>query len=120
MDHANRTRSTALGLAGLAALLYPASALAQPPAGAPGWGWGNMPYMMGYGMGWLGTIMMLVVWGMVVVGGVYLVRWLIQSVRHASPEAGGRDRALEILRERYARGEIDKEQYERMRADLQA
>lgn len=33
---------------------------------------------------------------------------------------GGRreDRALEILRERYARGEIDQETYERMKRDL--
>lgn len=28
------------------------------------------------------------------------------------------DRALEILRERYARGEIDRETYERMKRDL--
>jgi putative membrane protein len=30
------------------------------------------------------------------------------------------DDALEILRQRYARGEIDREEYERMREDLQS
>jgi len=33
---------------------------------------------------------------------------------------GGSDRALEVLRERYARGEIDKETYERMKRDLES
>jgi putative membrane protein len=32
---------------------------------------------------------------------------------------GGADSALEILRQRYARGEVNKEDYDRMRKDLE-
>ncbi len=38
----------------------------------------------------------------------------------ASGEAASSNRALDIIRERYARGEITKEQYEEMRRDLQS
>src|SRR5919109_1168688 len=49
-------------------------------------------------------LMMLVFWGLVIAGLVLGVRWLASQGRGA----GGRDEALEILRQRYARGEIDK------------
>ncbi len=44
-----------------------------------------------------------------------LVYWIVRSLASG---ASGRDRALEVLRERYARGEIDKETFERMKRDL--
>ncbi len=52
-----------------------------------------------------------------------LVAWLVYAlVRGFGPQGEGRprseDRALEILKERYARGEIDKETFERMKKDL--
>jgi putative membrane protein len=73
------------------------------------WGWGG-------GMGWgFGMFGMLLFWIVVIAGIVALLRWMT-----AGPAAGTRsgDRALEILRERYARGEIDREEYEARRRDL--
>jgi len=65
-----------------------------------GWGWGGM------GFGWL---IPLAVIGLIV--------WAVVSATRSNPPAGG-DRALGILKERYARGEIDRDTYESMRRDL--
>jgi putative membrane protein len=71
--------------------------------------------MMGYGYGfnWFGTLIQifffLVFIGLIVFGVYYLV-----SGR--SPRANSK--ALEILRERYAKGEITKEEYDRIKREL--
>lgn len=84
-------------------------------------GWGAMgPGMMG-GYGYVAGpwmwLMMLVVWS-VVIGGIALL--VVGLLRGAAPIAppGARPRPLEILQERYARGEISREEYERTRAVL--
>jgi putative membrane protein len=58
-------------------------------------------------------LMMLVFWGLVIWGIVVGIRWLVRQGRDGRP-----DHALEILRERYARGEIGKEEFEARRRDL--
>jgi putative membrane protein len=70
--------------------------------------------MMGWGWIGLGLVHMLLFWVLVILGIVALVRWLTGG---AGPGAGGR--ALEILKERYAKGELTREQYEQMRKELQ-
>jgi putative membrane protein len=57
---------------------------------------------------------MTIYWIAIAVGIVFLVRYL---VRHGRSLAG-EDSALEILRRRYAKGEISKEEYEERRIDL--
>jgi putative membrane protein len=58
-------------------------------------------------------LMMLVFWGVVIVALVLGIRWIVsQGGQHRS------DAALAILRERYARGEIDKEEFEAKKRDL--
>jgi putative membrane protein len=54
-----------------------------------------------------------------------LIAWLVWTLVRAMGGGGSpgesraaSDRALEILRERYARGEIDRETFERMKRDL--
>ena len=76
------------------------------PYGPGPWGWG---WMVG---GW---IMMLVFWGLIIVGIVALVRVL--SHRNAR-EQQSPDNAVETLRRRYAAGEITKEQFEEMKRTL--
>ncbi len=71
--------------------------------------------MGGWGMGF-GGIFMILFWGLIVLGIVALAKWLFE----ASGSTGARKRPLEILRERYARGEISREEYEHMRQDLLA
>lgn len=91
----------------------------------PGLGWGMMGWgMMGPGMmgGWGAAVnpwwgvAMLVFWALVLAGIGLLVAWAFRRV--PSGEASG-GRPLDILKERYARGELTREQYEQMRRDLE-
>ena len=69
--------------------------------------------MMGYGWGWL---MMIGVVILVVLGIVVLFRYLQSSGKPTSRTSGSN--ALDILNERYARGEISNEEYNRTKADI--
>jgi putative membrane protein len=77
------------------------------------------PGMMGeWGMGWFGMIFMPIFWVLVIVGLVLLIKWLIQTTKKGPEVTYSSSRALDILRERYARGEIDKEEFEEKKRDL--
>ncbi len=82
-------------------------------------GWGMMgPGMMGgFGWGWFMPIFMIIFWGLVIWGIVALVRGLSGS-RGSDSTPPTADSALEVLRKRYARGEINKEEYEEKKKDL--
>jgi len=62
--------------------------------------------------------MMFLFWGLIIVGLVFVVRWLIQASRQPGGSSPSGGRALDILKERYARGEINREEFERMKQDL--
>ena len=79
--------------------------------GYPPWGWG----MMSSGWGIFMMIFRLLFWGLVIVGIVLLVRYLVHL-----PSSKSSEDALEILRKRYARGEIQKAEYEEKKKDLTA
>ena len=85
-----------------------------------GYDYGHGPGMMGwgFGMGWFGGIIMVIFWIAVIVGIVLLIRWLIISTRTASHGPSTGESALEILKKRYARGEIDKDEFEEKKKDL--
>lgn len=72
----------------------------------------------GYGMGWFGGIMMIVFWVLVIVGLVFLIRLLAVATKAETRGGGGGESPLDILRKRYARGEINKEEYEEKKKDL--
>ncbi len=80
-----------------------------------GYGWG--------GFGWpgmlFGGLLMLLFWGGLIILAFFVVRALVRSgSARSGPPAPGGNRALDILKERYARGEITKEQFEQIRQDL--
>jgi putative membrane protein len=98
-------------------LLNPLNA-AQAQYGRYG-NWGMGPDMMGsWGMGWFGGIFMIVFWILILVGLVFVIRWLVQATGKKGDSGPRGSRATEILKERYARGEIDKAQFEAMKRDL--
>ena len=78
--------------------------------------WGD--YGMGWGWGWgiLGAVHMVLWWALLLVGIAVLVKWLLGGTPGGGRGTGSR--ALEILEERYARGEIDKEEFEAKKLDL--
>jgi putative membrane protein len=78
--------------------------------------WGQAPWFWGLGM-LVGMGMFFLFWGLVLVGLVLLVRWLWGQ---NPPALRGQDSPLEILKRRYARGEITREEFESIRRDLLA
>ena len=98
---------------------YASPVLAQHWGGYGGYGGWGQGMMGGYGgMGWFGSIFMLIFWGLIIVGLVLLIRWLVFATRRGEEHSGGGSRAMDILKERYARGEIDREEFEQRRRDL--
>ena len=70
----------------------------------------------GMGMGWLGGLFWLVILGLI----VWLVVNAIQRGQsHNTPNLPPREDSLEILKRRFARGEIDAEEYEERRRLLE-
>lgn len=105
-------RSTAAIVALLASVAVATAARAQGPG--PGWmhDWGT-----GWGSGgmWLGPLFMIALLALLIGLIAALVRWL----GGGSDDGGRRVRtARDILDERYARGEIDREEYQRRRTDI--
>ena len=72
------------------------------------WGFGNNP--MGWGFGLFGLIFMLLFWVLIIAGIVALVRWLTISQSHGTHK--NEKTPLDILKERYAKGELSKEEFE--------
>ena len=69
--------------------------------------------MMGPTMG----IFMLLFWGVVIFGLILAVRWLADRGK-ADQANEPRQAPLDILEQRYARGEIDREEFEQKKKDL--
>lgn len=73
---------------------------------------------MGSFGGWLpgfAWIFMLLFWALLILGVAALVKWLAGG---AGKEAPPGKSALRILEERYARGEIEREEFEQKKHDL--
>lgn len=73
------------------------------------------------GMTMMGPIMwffMLLFWGLVIFGFIYAGRWLFSRGR-SETEDHPRESPLDILKDRYARGELSEEEYNRIKKDLE-
>jgi len=77
-----------------------------------GTGFGNM--MGGWGgFGILGWLSMLIFWVLLILGVIALIRYLVRSGQSREDKT-----PLDILKERYARGEINKKEFEEKKKDL--
>jgi len=85
-------------------------------------GWGGMPFY-----GWFGWIIAVVFWTLIILAIVYLVRYLfwgsyddkrMWTEERAKNKTKKEDSAITILRERYAKGEIEKKEYEEKMKEL--
>ena len=98
------------------AMLSSLPALAQTPAGRPDnwhygwdWGWGHMVF---------GSLMMILFWGGIIVVIVFAVRSFGGGSSHGATPPTSRNKAVDILQERFARGEIDKQEFEERKRSL--
>jgi putative membrane protein len=71
----------------------------------------------GFGGGWmvLGSIFFIVFWGAI----IWLIVWGVRTItsRSGGGQSSGKS-ALDIAKERYARGEISKAEFEQIKKDL--
>ncbi|MDQ6647034.1 MAG: hypothetical protein M3Y93_07360 [Pseudomonadota bacterium] len=125
----NQARMIIVGLAVLAVVLTLSSLFMTPMMGGGTAG----PWMMGgYGPGWgmngWGWTVMLLFW-VFLIGGISMVAgWLFRQGRAGGsslvvPTVTSRisgESALDLLTQRYVRGEITREQYDRIKSDIGA
>lgn len=61
----------------------------------------------------IGLFGMILFWGLLIAGTVFLIRWFIGET-----VIKREDSALEVLKKRYARGEINKQEFDERKRDL--
>ncbi|MFI7117433.1 SHOCT domain-containing protein [Amycolatopsis sp. NPDC049868] len=74
-----------------------------------------MPYWHYSDGGWVGMLLMMIT-VVILIGGLVTVAVIL--LRRTTKTSTGHDDAIKILNERFARGEIDKDEYETRRAVL--
>ncbi|MHB1376661.1 MAG: SHOCT domain-containing protein [Candidatus Humimicrobiaceae bacterium] len=83
------------------------------------WGWPNMMGgFYGGGLGWIGMIFGFIFFILVVIGIIFLIVWLVKRSNYPGVENRTESKSLEVLKERYAKGEITKDQFDNMKKDL--
>ena len=75
---------------------------------------GNEGHMMGYGYG--GGFMWIIVLVLVGIGGYFL----LQVSKSKGSDRQITEKPLDILKMRYAKGEIDKEEFDRKKKDIES
>jgi putative membrane protein len=81
-------------------------------------GYGGM--MPGYGFNPMGVILSLVLWALIISGIVLLVVWLARNASRTTSFIGSGESPIDILKKRYAKGEVTKEQFDAIKRDLEA
>ena len=78
--------------------------------------------MTGFGMGFggFGFLFMAIFWLGIIAAAIWLLSNLFPKNNAMGTTNGTPETAVSILQRRYARGEIDKEQFEQMRHELES
>ena len=80
------------------------------------WGWDHLTSGMGWGSGF-GGFYMILFWAVIIAVVAVLVKWIFGGSTHTDmPNCKS---ALDALKERYARGEIGREEFEQKKRDLE-
>jgi putative membrane protein len=80
--------------------------------------------MMGYwygGLGWIGLVINLVITVALIVGLVFLVIWIVKQLSNNNSGRTSKNvasSAIDIAKERYAKGEITRDEFQKLLADL--
>ena len=83
------------------------------------WGYPNMMGgFFGGGLGWIGMVFGFIFFILLVIGIIFLIVWLVKRSNNPGVENKTDSKYLEVLKERYARGEITKDQFDNMKRDL--
>lgn len=83
------------------------------------WNYGYGPHwgmMGGWGYGY-GPVHMIV-WAVILIAIVVGVIWLVRSLSGSGQEQARRSAGLDVLEERYARGEINRDEYLQKKKDI--
>lgn len=76
-------------------------------------------HMMDFGHMWspgflVWVVLMIIFWGLVIIGSVFLIKWIVQENNSSE-----KNDPMKILDKKFARGEIDEEEYEKRRDKLE-
>lgn len=85
------------------------------------YGWDHGGWMMGGSGGWMlaGWLWMALVWLIPLLLLLALIKYLFGNSRQDAPRKENTEKsALDIVKERYARGEIDQEEFQKKTRDL--
>jgi putative membrane protein len=94
-------------------LLAPVLAIGCGPYGPMG-GW-EPGHMMNYGFGYGGTFMWVIF--LIVLGVV--IYFIVQTLKSKNVAGQAQDTPLDILKRRYAKGEITKEEFDRTKKEVE-
>jgi len=79
---------------------------------------GEDQMMHGFGIG--GLLGMVLIWILLIAGAIWLIKQIFSgSANLPGRTSGNEERAIDILNKRYAHGDLNRDEYEQMKNDLQ-